>query len=174
MKTRITSLLFAFILASLSGLLAQTTRYVNPDGNCGGNTPCYTTIQAAVNAAVAGDVVKIEAASHYVATAITVDNAITIQGEGDGSLVLRQNPAKYSVTFEFADAADGAVIKDLKINGHDGFTGPATSSSYPNGYVINITGNAENITVKNITFEHGRSAVLIYGDNATIREKLDR
>ena len=170
MKTRITSLLFAFILASLSGLLAQTTRYVNPDGNCGGNTPCYTTIQAAVNAAVAGDVVQIEAASHYVATAITVDKAITIQGEGDGSLVLRQNPGTYSVTFEFADAADGAVIKDLKINGHDGFTGPATSSSYPNGYVINITGNAENITVKNITFEHGRSAVLIYGDNATIRD----
>src|SRR5437868_14840945 len=30
---------------------AAGTLYVNPDGVCGGNSPCFTTIQAAINAA---------------------------------------------------------------------------------------------------------------------------
>ena len=30
---------------------ASATSYVDDDGVCGGNTPCYTTIQAAINEA---------------------------------------------------------------------------------------------------------------------------
>jgi len=36
-----------------------TTIYVDSSGSCGGNTPCYTTIQAAVNAASTGTTIKI-------------------------------------------------------------------------------------------------------------------
>jgi len=36
-----------------------TTRYVAPHGNCGSATPCYASIQAAVDAAANGDVIKI-------------------------------------------------------------------------------------------------------------------
>jgi parallel beta-helix repeat protein len=33
--------------------------YVAPGGDCGGATPCYATVQAAVDAAIAGDVIKV-------------------------------------------------------------------------------------------------------------------
>ena len=33
--------------------------YVAPDGDCGGASPCYDSVQAAVNAAEAGDVIKV-------------------------------------------------------------------------------------------------------------------
>ena len=41
-----------------------TTRYVDSGGSCGGATPCYTTIQAAVDAAADGDLVKIAAGTY--------------------------------------------------------------------------------------------------------------
>ncbi len=41
--------------------IAQTTHYVNPDGVCDGNTPCYTTIQAAIDGAAAGDLIEVAA-----------------------------------------------------------------------------------------------------------------
>ena len=41
---------------------ALTVRYVNRvDEACGGHSPCYSTIQAAVNAAQAGDTIHIQA-----------------------------------------------------------------------------------------------------------------
>jgi len=36
-----------------------TTRYVAPSGNCGAATPCYATVQAAVDAADPGDEIKV-------------------------------------------------------------------------------------------------------------------
>jgi hypothetical protein len=38
--------------------------YVDPAGSCGGNTPCYTTIQAAIDAAGAGVVIKIKSGTY--------------------------------------------------------------------------------------------------------------
>jgi len=35
-----------------------TTRYVDPAGACGAKTPCYTTLQAALNAAADGDTIQ--------------------------------------------------------------------------------------------------------------------
>jgi hypothetical protein len=35
------------------------THYVTPGGDCGGSTPCYGAIQAAVDAASNGDIVKV-------------------------------------------------------------------------------------------------------------------
>jgi len=63
----VTLLLAAVLLASLiatvnqaaSALPTATTRYVAPGGNCGGTTPCYTTVQAAVDAADPGDEIKV-------------------------------------------------------------------------------------------------------------------
>ncbi len=37
----------------------STTRYVAPGGNCGGASPCYATVQSAVDAAADGDVIKV-------------------------------------------------------------------------------------------------------------------
>ena len=44
---------------------AGTTRYVNrTDPTCGGLSPCYATIQAAVHAAQTGDTIQIQAGSY--------------------------------------------------------------------------------------------------------------
>jgi hypothetical protein len=37
----------------------STIRYVAPGGNCGGASPCYATIQTAVDAATSGDEIRI-------------------------------------------------------------------------------------------------------------------
>lgn len=59
-----------------------TTRYVAPGGDCGGATPCYATIKAAVDAASHGDTIKV-AQSVYTSTGfqvVYINKAITVTG----------------------------------------------------------------------------------------------
>ena len=57
---------------------AAGTLYVNPDGVCGGNSPCFTTIQAAINAASPGDTINVAAATY--AEQIDINKALTLLG----------------------------------------------------------------------------------------------
>src|SRR5215213_3800945 len=57
---------------------AASTVYVNPDGVCGSNSPCFTTIQAAINAAAPGDTIQVQAATY--AEQINVNKALTLLG----------------------------------------------------------------------------------------------
>lgn len=47
------------LLVLVASASAQTTYYVSPDGKCGGNTPCFSTIQEAYAPAVDGDEIVI-------------------------------------------------------------------------------------------------------------------
>ena len=64
----------------------SSTLYVAPDGDCGGASPCYATIQAAVDDASDGDAVKVAQGVYtgtgfqvvYISKAITVTGGYTI------------------------------------------------------------------------------------------------
>lgn len=56
--------------------------YVDPLGLCGGNTPCYTTIQRAANEAGSGAVIKV-AADTYTESLSMGTNSLTITGTGE-------------------------------------------------------------------------------------------
>src|SRR5262245_1712857 len=69
-------LLAAVLLALPTAAMAQTgTRYVNAtDATCGGHAPCYTTIQAAVTAALPGEAILIQAGTYIEQVQITGKN----------------------------------------------------------------------------------------------------
>ncbi len=53
--------------------------YVEPSGVCGGNTPCYTNIQDALNAAVSGDTVKVSSDVTAQALSLNASKNLTVQ-----------------------------------------------------------------------------------------------
>jgi hypothetical protein len=64
-----------------------TLRYVAPDGNCGSNTPCYSQVQAAVDAADSGDELRVAAGLYTGVSSrngttqlVYINKSITIRG----------------------------------------------------------------------------------------------
>jgi len=57
-----------------------TTIYTDPSASCGGTTPCYTTIQSAINAASSGSVIKVLAGSYAENLSLNSSNNYELQG----------------------------------------------------------------------------------------------
>jgi uncharacterized repeat protein (TIGR01451 family) len=86
-------LMMAGLLALIDSSLVQTVhaqgtiRYVASGGNCGGASPCYSTVQAAVDAAQEGDEIRVAAGTYTginnqggLAQVVYVDKSLTIRG----------------------------------------------------------------------------------------------
>jgi len=72
---------FWWLLARLAGWSpSATVLYVHPTGNCGGKTPCYTTIQAAINAAADGAQIRAAQGGYSERFTLNAAKSLTLQG----------------------------------------------------------------------------------------------
>jgi len=59
--------------------------YVDPSASCAGNTPCYTTIQTAINAASTGTTIKILQGSYSENVSLSTSKQVTLSGGWNSS-----------------------------------------------------------------------------------------
>ncbi len=64
-------------VASLGG---SSAIYVEPSGSCGGNSPCYADIQAAIDAAASGGTIKISQDATAQALSLVTAKSLSLQG----------------------------------------------------------------------------------------------
>jgi len=65
--------------------------YVSSDGTCGGNTPCYTTIQGATDAADSGSIIKIAEGTYDEDLILETSNNLTLQGGWDSTFTTQSS-----------------------------------------------------------------------------------
>ena len=105
------------------------TLYVNDDAGCEGFSPCYSTIQAAVDAAADGDTLVVQPGAYESFVVDGVDNltlsgayadAVFVDGAGGPYAAKIQNAS--GVTLEnmtLRDAQNAIVLQDAGVNGYD-------------------------------------------------------
>lgn len=65
---------------AVASLVEGATSYVEPSGECGGNNPCYASIQDAIDAAVSGDTIKISQDAAAQALSLATAKTLSLQG----------------------------------------------------------------------------------------------
>ena len=75
--------------------------YVEPSGSCGGNTPCYSTIQAAFTAASSGATIKIAQGTYNEDLILDSSKNLTLQGGWNSSFTSQSSTSTvYSLTID--------------------------------------------------------------------------
>jgi len=69
-----------YVRAVRGGQSGSFDHYVEPLGKCGGLTPCYSTIQGAMNAAADGDTIQVGIGTYYEAPTRSTTGTVTISG----------------------------------------------------------------------------------------------
>ncbi len=80
MRIKYTSARVACEAAYLIYQAVVKTIYVDPSGSCNGNTPCYSTIQAAIDAASSGYTIKVAEGIYNEYPTLNVSKELNIQG----------------------------------------------------------------------------------------------
>jgi hypothetical protein len=95
------------LLGSQSALADAGIHYVAPAGNCGGATPCYATVQAAVDAATDGDEIRVAAGTYSdvndrggLKQVVYIDKTVTIRGGYSTADWNLPNPAANPATLD--------------------------------------------------------------------------
>jgi hypothetical protein len=142
------------VLATPGTALQQgSTRYVNgADPTCGGHAPCFSTIQAAVVAAAAGDRIVIQPGTYVEQVNITSKNSGTGATEAD-RIVVEADPA----------APSGSVVLD-------GSVGQCT-----NGHAVRFQ-QSRFVTLRGLTITGagGQAVALMGGNNGNQAIHLER
>jgi len=86
----------------------ENVLYVESSGYCNGNTPCYSTIQAAVNAAGNGDTIKVAAGSYNEDVILNTNKTTTIKGGYDPTFSTQSS----ETTFSTMTISNGCAVVD--------------------------------------------------------------
>ena len=70
---------------------SATNTYVSKDGTCGGKSPCYTAIQAAIDAATTGAVIMVAQGTYAESTTLDKPKSLTIQGGWDSTFTTQSS-----------------------------------------------------------------------------------
>jgi hypothetical protein len=97
------SLLLGLALSVLPAGAAD--RHVNPDGLCGGNVPCYTDLQSAIDASGPGDVIHVQAGLYIPAATVDVTVPVRILGP-----MADNNPLPSKGTSRVPGSASEAIV----------------------------------------------------------------
>jgi hypothetical protein len=131
------------LLLALAPMLAQgTTHYVDDEQQCSGS-PCYATIQAAIDAASAGDTILIDAGDY---AGFTVSGKhLTIQSNNAAVNVF----GTVTVTYVPESESMSTLISELNIFGGEGAT-PGTNSG------VYLADNLGNVSLQGCLIVGGR------------------
>jgi nitrous oxidase accessory protein NosD len=134
---------------------SAATLCVNPGGTGG----CYSTIQAAVNAASAGDTVAVAEGTYH--EDVLINTPLTLQGEGIDISTISGVSGGGSATIQVG--ASGVVIDGFTIT-RDGNT-VATWNDPLNSAGIAVQGVTNNAEIRNSKFIGNRTAIDINNSN---------
>lgn len=106
------------LLFPSDGAAASTVRYVAPDGNCGGASPCYATIQAAIDAAARDDEIRVatgvysQVSTGYGITAVAriYHKVLTLRGGYTTANWSQPDPAANLTTIDAQNKGIGVYI----------------------------------------------------------------
>ncbi|MBN1813944.1 MAG: hypothetical protein JXA14_19055 [Anaerolineae bacterium] len=174
----------ALLLVEITPTRAQAlTRYIAPGGNCGGFSPCCTTVQAAVDASQTGDEICVAASTYTgvhsrpsppgyagpaaVTQIVYINKTVTIEGGYDSAFTGPPEPEANPTTLDaqgqrrvlFITGNISPTIEGLRITGGDvaGLGGLGPSSDAGGGvYAIACTITfSNNEVVGNIAWDGG-------------------
>jgi uncharacterized repeat protein (TIGR01451 family) len=135
-------LTLTLLFALASPVFAQNTEYVDDDGVCGGNSPCHTTIQAAITAATNGETIIVYPGTYNEKLTIGKDNLVIQSLSG---------PAATIIDLPDSDAPGGVFITGDG-NTFEGFTVRDFSDTTYESKIIRIhydVESADNNVVRN-------------------------
>jgi hypothetical protein len=172
---------------------AGVNHYVDAAGVCAGNSPCYTTIQSAINAAATGDTVNVYAGTYDEDVTIGSSlNNLTLTGIGAGVKTIRGllTGSGSTITVQASNVTiAGFTITRLGNNVSEWNTTVKTAgisiAAGPTGMLVRdniLTGNRTSIdvnnsnghTIRNNVIDFNRTGI-IYGnrtDNQTVVENF--
>lgn len=188
MQTRVAliflSVLFLVVLTTLafaqpSSSPSATTRYIAPGGNCGGPTPCYANVQAAVDAASPGDLIKVAEGVYTdiharagVTQVVYITKTVTIQGGYTSTDWLTPDPTTHPTTLDaqgqgrvlYITGAITATLDGLRLTG--GFASGATDGG--GIYAANAAPTLTGCQVFSNTASGGGGGLYLYYSSATL------